>query len=157
MVLIMNTMRSTEAGFTLIELLTVIGLLGVLTSLTLQGFILYKASAGYSVAEGTLRNARTALTAAETDTQTALPDIALQTQSTPGAIVNPDGKKLLPALQIPKNLTLRYEHNSSCTDIGCIETLIRANHCSAKTYIQWVRFGDGTEFPMENVAGAGCA
>ena len=62
----MNTNTRSQSGFTLIELLVVIALLGVLSGLSIETYKEYKARAAYSVADHTLRDARSALESALT-------------------------------------------------------------------------------------------
>lgn len=145
-----------EGGFTLIELLTVIGLLGILSALSIQGFILYKAGAGYAVATSTIRNARNAVAAAEADPNAALPAIPPTTQNSAGPITLADGRVFLPAMQLPKNIKFTYEHTPSCVIPGCLESSVEAKHCAGAKYLRWTRYGDGAEILMESLPGAGC-
>ncbi len=149
-------MRS-DRGFTLIELLTVIALIGILASLSISGFHLYKASAAYAVAAQTLHDARNALEASIVDQDNLPPPVPLSEQVAQGVVTDPLGKQILLGLQVPKNMKIRYAYDPDCVDSSCpYEAYLQANHCYGNEYSRWVRFGDGVEVVLEHVAGAGC-
>jgi prepilin-type N-terminal cleavage/methylation domain-containing protein len=148
-------MRS-EQGFTLIELLTIIAIIGVLAALSLSGFSIYRASAAYAVATGTMHDARNALEAALADQSNLPAQVPLQAQVVQGEIANVLGKAMLPGMQLPRNMKLQYSYDPACVDAGCIETFLQTNHCYGIEFPRFVRFGDGVEVLVEHIGGAGC-
>ena len=145
-----------ERGFTLIELLTVIAIIGILASLMLSGFSVYRASAAYAVATDTLRSARNAVEAALTDQNHLPPAVGLTSQTTQGPIADPVGRQVLVGMQVPRNMGLYYSYDPSCVDPACVETSLEARHCLGKEFTRMVRFGDGIEVLLEHVSGLGC-
>ncbi len=144
-----------ESGFTLIELLTVIGTLGVLASLAITGFSVYRASAAYAGAELTLRSARVALDYALSDADHPPPAIGATSQSIPGPITG--APQLLPGVQLSRNMKMQYAYDPTCIDLSCPwESFIEARHCQGKEYTRWIRFGDGSEVRLEHISGVGC-
>jgi len=148
-------MRS-DRGFTLIELLTIIAIIGVLAAISLSGFSIYRASAAYAVASASMHDARNALEAALADQNSLPPAVPLTEQSVAGPISDPQGRMVLPGMQVPKNLMFRYSYDPSCVDPGCVEAFFQTNHCYGVEYPRFVRFGDGLEILLEHVSGAGC-
>ncbi len=146
-----------EAGFTLIELLTVIAIIGVLAGLGLQGFVTYKASAAYSVATVTLRFARNSANLSTSDPDNPPPVVAESSQATQGSIANASAGRYLPGMQLPKNVRLYYGYDPTCVDNTCpYESFLQVRHCQGNSYLNWYRFGDGTEVLQENISGADC-
>lgn len=147
----------SERGFTLIELLTVIAIIGVLASLSMSGFSLYKASAAYAVASQTLHGARNALEAALSDPDNPPAAVELDSQEAPGPIADPVARRLLLGMQLPRNVKLSYGYDPTCLDSACAyESYLQANHCSGKEFVRWIRFGDGVEIMLDHVRGDGC-
>ena len=143
-----------DRGFTLIELLTVIMLIGILGALSLQGFVLYKASAAFAVATSTLRDAQTALYAAQTAPNAVFPSVDAS-QRIQGALATVEGKEIFPSLLLPKSVDFAYAYDPTCVDSGCpYQARVEVRHQSGKKYWRWIRFGDGVEAKLE-VPGAG--
>ncbi|MCB0339098.1 MAG: type II secretion system protein [Bdellovibrionales bacterium] len=150
-----NIYRS-ESGFTLIELLTIIGIVGILASLSLTSLKVYKSDAGYSVAEKTLMDARIALEAGITATESGPDTVPLYVQKVQGALQNAGATELLPGMRLPYNVKFQVEHDNECDMLACQAELIQVDHCHSNEFIRWVRFGDGSEFQFDNVAGGDC-
>jgi prepilin-type N-terminal cleavage/methylation domain-containing protein len=146
-----------DNGFTLIELLTVIAVIGVLVSLALTGFSLYRASAAYSVAVSTYKSARNALEASVSDPSN-LPGLVSPVVPivNPGPVTASPVKDIMVGMQLPKNMKLSVSYDPGCQDNSCIEAFLSARHCKGKEYMYWFRRGDGVESLVENVSGAGC-
>ena len=138
----------------MIELLTVIAIIGVLSSLALSSFSLYRASAAYAVANQTLHDARNALEASLVDPDN-LPASGAGTQNFPGEMTGP-GKELLIGLKLPKDMSIDYLYSQECLDSSCEEAVLETRHCKGREFSRWTRFGDGIEVLLEHVAGAGC-
>jgi prepilin-type N-terminal cleavage/methylation domain-containing protein len=151
----LQSLRS-QAGFTLVELLTVIAIIGVLSGLGLASFKVYRGDAAYSVAESSLRNARNAVEASVTNPDATIPSVALFSQNTAGSIQDPSAQVYLPGFQLPKNLRMSVQYDSTCTNAACIAEVLEFSHCFAHEYTRWVRFGNGSDFLLEHVAGGGC-
>jgi prepilin-type N-terminal cleavage/methylation domain-containing protein len=150
-----STMRN-DSGFTLIELLTIIAIIGILSSLALTSFKVYRADAAYTVAESTLRNARSAVEASLNNIDNPPPAVALTSQSAPGPLSDASARAFLPALQLPKNVKLDVFYDPTCVTGACQSEILQVSHCFADEYTRWVRFGDGVDMLLENVAGGGC-
>ncbi len=146
-----------QKGFTLIELLVIISIIGLLALLGMTSFTVYRSDAAYSVATRTLRDARTAVEASlnNVDAEKAAVNFYVQTQS--GPIPDASAALLLPAMMVPRNVKFLASYDPDCDHAGCQSEFLQVNHCFAKTYISWVRFGDGAEFLQENVLGGGCS
>ncbi|MBN8548905.1 MAG: type II secretion system protein [Deltaproteobacteria bacterium] len=149
--------RRGEAGFTLIELLTIIGIIGVLSMLGLSSFKVYRADAAYSVAESTLRNARSAVEASVNNVDNPPPAVGLTVQTAPGAIADSNARAYLPAMQIPKNVKFQVSYDPTCTSAACQSELIEVSHCYSDEYTRWIRFGDGLDVTLDHVSGGGCS
>lgn len=145
-----------EKGFTLIELLTIIGLIGILYQLGLTAFYEYRGKAAYSVAEKTLRDARTAIEAGLNDYDNPPGAVPLTVQDTQGPMSDPSLQHLLPGMMLPGSVTFRVFYDPSCQDAGCQSEMMQTNHCKGEEFVRWVRFGDGLSVWMEHLAGAGC-
>lgn len=146
-----------ESGFTLIELLTVIATIGVLVSLALTGFSLYRASAAYSVAVSTYKSARNALEASVADTDNLPAAVSPAAGiSVPGPVTASPVKDVMIGMQLPKNMKVQVSYDPDCQDSSCNESFLSARHCLGKEYVYWFRRGDGVESLVENVGGAGC-
>lgn len=147
--------RSEESGFTLIELLTVIATIGVLASIMLSGFSLYRASAAYAVATSTLQSARNAVEASMSVPDTLPAAVGFTELDAQGAV--PVAlRDLMPGMQMPKDVKLSISYDPACFDPACTETILSARHCKGMEYITWQRFGDGLEIMLEHIDGAGC-
>lgn len=133
--------RTGHAGFTLIELLVCIALIGVLAYLGLSSFWTYRSSAALSVAQQTLRNARTSVEAGiNSDT---LPPAISYTQTTQGRITDPDAGQYLPSMTVPKNVRLVADYDPTCDDGTCQSDSLEIRHCLGKQFVSWYRMGDG--------------
>lgn len=146
-----------ESGFTLIELLTIIAIIGILGSLALTSFQVYRSDAAYSVAESTLRNARSALEASINNIDSPPGPVALVSQNTPGVMSDPSARAFLPAFQVPKNVKVEVSYDPTCVIGACQSEFVQIGHCFADEYTRWVRFGDGVDMLLEHVAGGGCS
>ncbi len=143
-----------QRGFTLIELLTVIGILGVLASLAITSFSMYRANAAYSVVQRTLQDARAGVESSLTNPDSLPPAVAVVNQQAPGALADASARTFLPATQIPRNISFTVSFDPGCQGGGCQSAFLEARHLYGKRYQQWVRFGDGLYVPVE-VAGDG--
>jgi type IV pilus assembly protein PilA len=65
----LNKIRNRK-GFTLIELLIVVAIIGILAAVAIPQFSAYRAKAYNSAAQADIRNLKTAMESAYTDTQT---------------------------------------------------------------------------------------
>ncbi len=145
-----------EQGFTLIELLTVIAILGVLASLTISSFGIYKSKAAYAVGESLLREARNSLEAGLTDADNPPPAVPYTVADVQGPVSDALAGQLLRELQLPRNTELHVYHDPACVAPGCLAEFLQVYHCQAKEYTNWSRFGDGSEVLLQNLAGGGC-
>jgi type II secretory pathway pseudopilin PulG len=148
--------RNGESGFTLIELLTIIGIIGVLSFLGLSSFKVYRADAAYSVAESTLRTARSSVEAAISNVDIPPGAVSLTEQTAPGPMVDPSARAFLPAFQIPKSVKFQVSYDPTCVASGCLSEFIEVSHCKSEEFTRWVRFGDGVDLLLEHVGGGGC-
>lgn len=145
-----------EKAFTLLELMAVLAILSILMSLAMFSLTEYTATAGYSVAASTLRDARTALGASFNDANTAPPALGLTTQTSPGGIQDNTARLLLPGMQLPSNVKFSVSYDPSCTDASCESEYLQVRHCRGNEYIRWIRYGDGLDVLLEHISGVGC-
>lgn len=145
-----------EQGFTLIELLTVISIVGILASLCLQSLKVYRSSAAYGVANSSVRNARTSLEATFNSPDVVFAPLALTSQSTQGPLTNATARAAFPAFQVSRNTTFTASFDPACLDSSCIAGFMQVKHCQGLKYLNYTRFGDGTDILMENIDGGGC-
>lgn len=150
-------MKNKEAGLTLIELLTVLSTLGVLAALALPSFKLYKQKAAYSITEGTLRNARLAMQAGITSSDSDPAAVPLTVQNSPGNFSNPLANALMPGMVIPQQTKVQIYYDPTCDMAGCFSEILQVDHCSATEYTRWLRRGDGLVTHLENVSGSNCS
>lgn len=143
-------------GFTLIEMLVVVGILGVLAHLALTSLYVYRSKAAYSTLQITMKNTRNAAEASLIDPEHQPPAVALVSQNVPGPLSDPAAAAFLPGMQIPKNIKFQVSYDPACDDGGCVASFVEIKHCSGKEYMQWLRFGDGMDMPLEPIAGDGC-
>jgi hypothetical protein len=130
-----------QHGFTLIELLVSIALLMALSYLSISSFWTYRSTAALSVAQQTLRNARTALEVGiNSDT---LPPAVDHTQATQGAITDAAMRDYLPGMLVPRNVSVYAGYDPTCEDAGCESDRLEVRHCLGKQYVTWFRAGDG--------------
>ena len=145
-----------EGGYTLIELLTTVSIIGVLASLAITSLALYRTKAAYAGATVVLHDAHTAVEAALSQQDNLPGAVPMSSTMGPGRISDPAGSRLLPGMQLGNDVKLRYAYDPACTNAGCMESYLQANHCKGQEYTRWIRFGDGLEVTLEHVAGAGC-
>ncbi len=144
--------HQSQAGFTLIELLTVVGIIGILASLSLTSFMLYRANAAFAVVQRTLQDSRVGVESTLTNPENVPPAVALVNQQVPGSLVDGTARTFLPAIQIPRNISYSVSFDPGCQTGGCQSAFIEARHRYGKRYQQWIRFGDGLYIPVEVVA-----
>jgi prepilin-type N-terminal cleavage/methylation domain-containing protein len=144
-----------EAGFTLIELLTVIAIIGILASLSLTSYVLYKASAAYTVAETGIHDAQTAFEAGTIDPDSLPASFGLVSQATQGELSDNAAKELLPGFRIPRNSKFSVLFDKTCAVNTDTLAYMQMNHCQGDRYITWERFCDGVTVKLA-VSGEGC-
>lgn len=145
-----------EHGFTLIELLTTIALVATLGGLSLQVFRGYKQRAAYAVVEQTLKDGRTAVEAAYADADNLPAALSLTTLTTPGSPGVGSVARILPGFTVPRATKVSVSFDPECTDLSCEQVFLQVRHCGGSEYASWIRFGDGTELSLPEIAGKGC-
>lgn len=135
--------RNAQCGFTLIELLVVIGILGVLASLGLQSFSVYRANAAFATTQRTVSDARTDAEGSLANPDILVASVASTTQKEPGPLADAAARAFLPATTVPRNIALTVSFDSGCLEAGCQSAQIQARHLYGRRYTQWTRFGDG--------------
>lgn len=148
--------KQNQRGFTLIELLTTIGIIAILGGLSIQIFREYRQRATYAVVEQTLKDARTAVEAGYADADNLPPAIPLTVLSVPGPPAVASAARLLPGFSVPKASKVRVSFDPECTDFSCEQVFLQVRHCGGSEYASWIRFGDGTELTLPEIAGRGC-
>ncbi|MCO6430617.1 MAG: pilin [Deltaproteobacteria bacterium] len=148
-------MRS-QRGFTLIELLTVVAIIGVLGAIALTNFHIYRHKAAYSVLQSTVSNVQLAAEGALSHPDHLPAAVPLTSQSTSGAISNALAAAFLPGMMLPKNVKFQVSYDPACITAACVSGWAQLNHCAGKEYLQWLKYGDGTDLVLENIPGAGC-
>lgn len=149
-------MRRSESGFTLIELLTVISIIGILSTLAITSFKVYRSTAAYSSSETTLHNAIVASEAGLIDPDNPPAGVALYSQTTQGPMLSATAAALLPGLMIPRKLRFEVSFDPDCINGACLSQYMRASHCQAEKHVQFTRFGDGSILYLDNLLGGGC-
>ena len=147
-------MRS-ESGFTLIELLTIVGIIGILASLSLSSYVYYKGSAALAVAETGMHDAQTAFEAGIGDPDNLPSSFALLSQTQQGELTNADANDLLPGYRIPRNSKFQVEFDTTCAVSTDPFGYMQLNHCQGDRYVTWERFCDGVIVRL-TVEGSGC-
>ena len=145
-----------ESGFTLIELLIVIAILGILSSLMMTSFWIYKERAEYAKAQTLLHQAKTAF---EVGDQDAAPGhtMPLQTSATDGSSLAGPLSDMLPALVMPDQVQLSAIY-ASCANGAPMQLaqFLSINPCKATRRMQWTRFCNGVEIHLEGIPSVGC-
>jgi len=145
----------TEQGFTLIELLVTIAILGILASLSIASFILYKENAEYAKGTATLHNARTGLNASEMD----LPEgytLAYTESGTGGGDLSGALAQVLPGISLPPSVRVGVELavcNESSNPMDR-EAYVVSEPCNSHEEVRWQKFCGGLEVLLEHVANA---
>lgn len=147
-----------ENGFTLIELLMVVTIVGILSGLSVRSFTTAKEVAAFSVAQATLKQARTAASAGQTNSAAFMTDGVPYTEFRTPADLSGDAvaREYLTGLSIPPNIVIAAEYRPECVGMSdCPVEYIQVNHCSAKKYVSFTRYGAGPD-TLEEIPGAGC-
>ncbi len=148
--------NSRERGFTLIELLVITVLIGILASLSLTSFQVYRASAAYRVAQITMHDARTSIEAGTSDVSNVPAAVALTSQRSQGPVSNMAANRLLPGFVVPHNTSFTVSFDPACVTAACEYETLQVRHCQAQQYTRWIRYGDGVDVLLENISGSGC-
>ena len=117
---------SNENGFTLIELLFVMATIGVLATLSIVSFGVYKEQAYFGVSKSTLRNSKTALEAGRIDQVVTTP--VFWSQSASGQITDSTARLVVPGLTLPDNLRFTLNTNPACTAGPCVAESLYVKH-----------------------------
>ena len=147
-------MRS-QRGFTLIELLTVCAIIGILAKISITAIIVYKANAAYSNVQKAVHDVRLAAEAGTLDSDNLPAAVPLTTQQVPGSVANPLARSYLIGMQIPINTSVAVSYDPTCQVGACVSGFAEVRHRAGRKYIQWMRFGDGSDLLVEDIAGAG--
>jgi prepilin-type N-terminal cleavage/methylation domain-containing protein len=146
----------SQDGFTLAELLVVVGLMGIISALGFTSANVYRGEGAYAVAQSLVRDGITSIEVALSTPDQTLPTIATFSQSIPGAINDSTAAAVLPGLIVPRKVKFQFSFDPSCTHSSCVVASIQANHCQGLKYVRWIRYGDGLDVRLDNVAGIGC-
>jgi len=144
-----------QRGFTLIELLTVIAILGVVSGLALNSFYQYRSDAAIASAESAAANGVLAMEATLNTPDRVFPAVLEYAQGTQGPISDPTVARVLPGMQVPPKVKMRFSFDPDCQDASCILFSVQMNHCQGSEFIRRVRMGDGVETTLQ-LAGSGC-
>lgn len=145
----------SQRGFTLIELLTVCAIIGILAKISIAAVVVYKANAAYSNVQKAIHDVRVAAEAGTVDPDNLPAAVPLTTQNVPGAVSNPLARNYLIGLQIPINTSISVSYDPACVG-GCVSGFAEIKHCMGKKYMQWIKYGDGSDLVIEDIAGSGC-
>ncbi len=143
-----------EAGFTLIELLYTMSIVGILSSMAMASFYVYREDVEYHKAEYDLRNARTALEVGDheapagyvlpmTDTgTTGGPVMGALADILPGAVTSPDVL-----------LGVQYEACANRSPANwTINQMLLSRPCKADRYTSYLKHCNGVEVIQRNLA-----
>jgi len=147
---------ASDRGFTLIELLVITVLIGILASLSLTSFQLYRASAAYRVSQITMHDARNAIEAGTSDVSNIPAAVAPTSQRAQGPVANAAANRLLPGFIVPHNTSFSVSFDPTCVTAACQYESLQVRHCQAQQYSRWIRYGDGVDVLLENISGSGC-
>ena len=145
-----------QRGFTLIELLTVVAIIGVLGSIALTNFYIYRHKAAYGVIQSAVKNVQLAAESGTSDPDRLPAAVPLTAQTTPGLLSSALASQFLPGMMLPKNIKFQVSWDPSCITSACVAGFAQLNHCSGLEYLQWLKYGDGTDLILENIPGSGC-
>lgn len=141
-----------QSGATMIELLYVIVIIGILASISIVSYSMYKEKAEYAKAEATLRNARTAFEVGDQDAPDGL-NVPITFSGVIGGPVVAPLATILPGAQLSIDVRLGAAYNS-CTpavDPATVHQFLIAQPCRAGEYIAWAKLCNGTELTLHNV------
>jgi prepilin-type N-terminal cleavage/methylation domain-containing protein len=144
-----------DSGFTLIELLTIIAIIGVLASLALSSYAIYKNSATFAVIETALQDAQTSFEAGIVDPDNLPASFGLIAQTAAGEMTNPVASSLLPGFRLPRLTKFQVRFDGACANPNDSMGFMQINHCQGKKYLTWERFCDGVIVRLA-VDGDGC-
>ena len=137
--------KNAARGFTMIELLIAIAIIGILASLALTSFTIYREDAEYSKAESDLRNSRTAMEAGSQD----LPDgysLALTYSDITGGVLANPLSEVMPEGASSRDVRLGASYESCAGGApGDLNQFIIASSCKANRSISYSRFCNGLE------------
>ena len=152
---IMLATDRSERGFTKVELLVSIAIVGVLCSIALTSFWVYKDGAEYTKAESDLRNARVAIEAGEQDLGIGASIVYTETADTGGPVLGVL-QPLLPELGTSKDVVVgaQFDYCDNTSPAMQVNRLIVSKACKANLITQYVRFCSGIEVITDHVGGA---
>ncbi len=138
--------QQREQGFTMIELLISISIIGILASLALTSFSIYRENAEYTKAESDLRNSRVAMEAGTQDISGAF-SLALSYSGTAGGNVPAPLDSVMPQAVTSSDVRLGVAYDSCPVGAGAgaVEQYIISSSCKGRKSVSWTRFCDGME------------
>jgi len=137
--------KNAAQGFTMIELLISIAIIGILASLALTSFTIYRQDAEYSKAEADLRNSRTAMEAGSQDLADGY-SLALTYSDVVGGVLVDPLAEVMPQGATSKDVRLGASYESCDGGApGDLNQYIIASSCKANKSISYSRFCNGIE------------
>jgi len=136
----------------------VVTIIGILAGLSVKSFTTAKEVAAFSVAQATLKQARTAGGAGQTNDADFMVDGVpfVELRSPADLQGDPAAKEYLAGLSIPPNVVVTAEFRPECVGVAdCPVEYLQVNHCSARKYITFTRYGVGADALVE-LPGVGC-
>lgn len=147
----------SQRGFTLIELLISMGLIGILSAISVTAFAFYKKQAQITQADSDYRNARTASEVGYQERENEDLVIGLTYSATDGSALTGDLKTMLPGAVVTDGVRLGASVNTCLSSGGgAVAQQVIAESCKGQVYNSWLRNCDGTEVFMYNVDSPGC-